>query len=275
MGIPKNTIIHANFNDSVAVDFKSDGSFNATLAAKYFGKESKDWLRLDSTRDYISAFVQQAKRTNPLFEENQLVMVKKGSPENGGGTWLHEDLAVAFARWLNADFGVWCDYQIKQILREQIYSADLDKALALFPKALKVAKLIGLGKNEATLSANRLVSKQTNINVLEMLGHETLVSESQEIDYTPTQIGDSLNLSGQAVNKILEAIGFQFKVGEVWNATKEGEKYSIVREANKQFSEGTKNQLRWYLSVVDVLKGYLDANPIPLKKKVKHLEVVQ
>ncbi len=30
-----------------------------------------------------------------------------------GGTWLHTDLAVVFARWLDVLFSIWCDQQAK------------------------------------------------------------------------------------------------------------------------------------------------------------------
>lgn len=52
-----------------------------------------------------------------LAKQTGLVKVKNGSSENGGGTWLHPKLAVAFARWLNVHFGVWCDLQIDNLIR--------------------------------------------------------------------------------------------------------------------------------------------------------------
>jgi hypothetical protein len=51
------------------------------------------------------------------ISENQLVITKEGSPENGGGTWIHEKLIIDMARWLNVDFAVWCDEKIAELLR--------------------------------------------------------------------------------------------------------------------------------------------------------------
>lgn len=56
------------------------------------------------------------KRENPAFDENQLVVTKKGSPENGGGSWFHPKLSVPFARWLDVKFSIWCDMQIEKIV---------------------------------------------------------------------------------------------------------------------------------------------------------------
>ena len=55
----------------------------ATLneVAKYFGKKANEWLRLDSTIAYIDCLAEIQKRENPAFDENQLVVTKKGSPE--------------------------------------------------------------------------------------------------------------------------------------------------------------------------------------------------
>lgn len=102
-----------------AIAYQDDGWFNATQAAAKFGKRPNDWLALQSTKDYIEAF----KRHNP--EVKKYHFAKKGGDTitgNSGnaqtmGTWLHPRLAVAFARWLDADFAVWCDAQIDSLIR--------------------------------------------------------------------------------------------------------------------------------------------------------------
>jgi len=96
------------------VFFMEDGYINATKAAKNFGKRTENWTRTDETQEYIKAITRKS-----VIEQNQLVIVKPGAPSTGGGTWLHPKLAIVFARWLSADFAVWCDEQIEVILREQ------------------------------------------------------------------------------------------------------------------------------------------------------------
>lgn len=54
--------------------------------AKPFGKRPIDYLRLPSTNELLSAIVRKSH-----ISENQLVISKQGSAENGGGTWMHED----------------------------------------------------------------------------------------------------------------------------------------------------------------------------------------
>jgi hypothetical protein len=111
-----NQLIPASYNDAITISFTSTAWFNATTVAKNFGKRPIEWLRLDSTIEYINNLIEIQKCDNPTFDKNQLVVIKKGNPENGGGSWLHPKLAIRFAQWLDAKFAVWCDMQIEKIL---------------------------------------------------------------------------------------------------------------------------------------------------------------
>lgn len=93
-----------NKGDSVMV--------SATEMARPFGKEAKDWLKNQSTKEFLNEL---SNVRNLLFAD--LVQVKQGSPENGGGTWMHEDVAIEFARWLSPKFAIWCNRRIKELLQ--------------------------------------------------------------------------------------------------------------------------------------------------------------
>lgn len=83
---------------------------NATEMAKPFGKLAKDWLSNKSTKKFLSTL--SAVRTIPL---TGLVEIKQGG--NGEqGTWMHEDVAMEFARWLSPEFAIWCNDRIKELL---------------------------------------------------------------------------------------------------------------------------------------------------------------
>ncbi len=85
-----------------------DAWFNATDMAKVFGKRPNEWLRLPETQEYINALTR-----NDNTGLSRIIKIKKGK---NGGTWLHRKLAVPFARWLSADFAVWCDERIEELL---------------------------------------------------------------------------------------------------------------------------------------------------------------
>lgn len=93
--------------EGTLISYRNDGWFNATEAAAKWGKLPAEWLRLPSTKKYLQAL--QRKYGN--FPH---LKTAKGA---AGGTWLHPKLAVAFARWLDDDFAVWCDEQIESLVR--------------------------------------------------------------------------------------------------------------------------------------------------------------
>lgn len=97
--------------DSTPITFNDDGWFNATEAARKYGKEPNEWVRLPSTAEYVLAI----DEANPGKSRNWIV-TKRGQ---AGGTWLHPKLGVAFARWLDVRFAVWCDAQIDAIITGQ------------------------------------------------------------------------------------------------------------------------------------------------------------
>ena len=113
-----NALVKVEYLD-VAVSFTEDAWFNATAVAERFGKRIQDWLENQETKDYIAAlaeFHDQAKDSDLHHAKKRYVKTSKARVDRGGGTWMHPDLAVPFARWLDVRFGVWCDQQIKQIL---------------------------------------------------------------------------------------------------------------------------------------------------------------
>lgn len=67
--------------------------------------------------------------------------------ERGGktpGTWLHPKLAVAFARWLDDDFAVWCDLHIDALLRGELNEKQqFDQACRALDDAQQMASLSG------------------------------------------------------------------------------------------------------------------------------------
>lgn len=124
--------------DNQSFLFRDDGWFNATIAAEKYSKEPYEWLRLTSTRDYIDALTRHLGITG----KSPVIQTKRNS-----GTWLHPKLAVAFARWLDVDFAVWCDLQIDSLIRSYAdwskvrYAASLGTShMHLTLKGIRAAK---------------------------------------------------------------------------------------------------------------------------------------
>lgn len=147
------------------VRFNSDGWIDAAPAAKIFSKEPTAWLRSIETVEYVSALAEALfgkgvsetdltllrsmnskggevkKLALDLVKQTGLVITKAG---RGGGTWLHPKLAVAFARWLDVKFAVWCDLHIDALLRGELNEKQqFDRACKRLTDAEAVASLSG------------------------------------------------------------------------------------------------------------------------------------
>jgi len=96
-----------------AIAYQDDGWFNATQAAAKFSKRVDHWLANQDTKDYVAAILRRDSNTRL----SGYLKTKRGA---SGGTWLHPRLAVAFARWLDVDFAVWCDEQIDLLIRGKV-----------------------------------------------------------------------------------------------------------------------------------------------------------
>ena len=92
--------------------------FNATEMAKPYDKQPSDFLRLERTREYMSALLDVLSgKGNSPNDENDLFRVRKGGKYQG--TWMHQKLALEFARWLSPKFSVKLDDLIIEKLREE------------------------------------------------------------------------------------------------------------------------------------------------------------
>lgn len=113
------------------IDFKDQkGSVmvNATQMGKLFRKTPKDWLRLKTTEEFINALKnsREADMPNGLFQiEKPIIQVIRGGINQG--TWMHEDVALEFSRWLHPKFAIWTNKHIKELLLKGSTSINQEK----------------------------------------------------------------------------------------------------------------------------------------------------
>lgn len=109
------TIDSVEVTVDISLLLKSDEMlFNATEMAKFFGKLPNDWLRLPETDAYIDAFLNAG--FSRINSRDELITTKKG---RYGGTWLHKELSLAFARWLSPVFAVHLDHWTRERIRRE------------------------------------------------------------------------------------------------------------------------------------------------------------
>ena len=107
----KGSRITFNAGDSVMI--------NATEMAKPFGKRPVDWLNLSSTIRYIDTLREVRFPNITPDESSGLVEAYRGNFSDGKpqGTWMNEDVALEFARWLSPQFAIWCNDRIKELMK--------------------------------------------------------------------------------------------------------------------------------------------------------------
>lgn len=115
-----NQIVRHNAQGFLVEQRISDGFINGTKMCVAHGKDISDWLRNDETFDLVQAlaidlniFPNSADLPNLISTKTRiartyptLVIVRRGSPEKGGGTYLHPDLAIQLAQWCSPQFAI-------------------------------------------------------------------------------------------------------------------------------------------------------------------------
>lgn len=100
---------------------KEDGSImvNATEMARPFNKRPVDWLRLPSALGFLSTLREVRFPHLTQAESSGLIVTERGNFSDGReqGTWMHEDVALEFARWLSPEFAIWCNDRIKELMK--------------------------------------------------------------------------------------------------------------------------------------------------------------
>lgn len=119
-----------------------------------------------------------------------------------------------------------------------------DRPAKVFPEYFRIAKLIGLDKNAAAISANQATFKKTGENVLALMGIEHL--ETEQPWFTPTELGQRIDVNGRRFNLLLLECGLQTKEGDHWLPTDSAKGMYRFFDTGKRHGDGTAvQQLKW------------------------------
>ncbi|HWT21672.1 MAG TPA: BRO family protein [Variovorax sp.] len=128
-------------------------------------------------------------------------------------------------------------------------------AAKAFPPLFRVARLLGCDKNAAAISANQMVRKLTDVNLLEGLGQVHLEAEKQDTQFfTATELGKRIGTSARGVNLLLAEAGMQMKRGDVWEVTDAGREFARILDTGKRHGSGVPiQQVKWSPNVLPLL----------------------
>ena len=197
------------------------------------------------------------KRDTPTISGNQLM------------TYVNESglYALIFGSKLESakDFKRWVTSEVLPSIRKTgSYSATKTlkepELKVKFELAQMMLEPAGITGNQLTLALDKLYKTNTGESLLVQSGVQLQAPVNDQL-FTPTQLGSQLGIQGAKVNKLLEQLGFQTKVGKLWELTKEGrEQGGTYLDVNKRHSNGTPvRQLKWPMSVLGFIEQLLEA----------------
>ena len=201
---------------------KETGSLfvNETEMAKGFGKTTKDWLRTKQSEEFISS-LSTVRQISPTG----LVQIIQGGNPELQGTWMHEDVALEFARWLSPAFAIWCNDRIKELLQigftatqptiEQLVE-NPDLIIEVASKLKMLRQQNAEQQKQIAIQNRQLDSLTTEVVELQKKTDYIEVILSSKETVTITQIAQDYGMSAKAFNKVLADLKIQRKVNKQW-----------------------------------------------------------
>ena len=203
-----------------AITFNKNGAVmvNATEMAKPFGKRPVDWLQNQQSKEFIKALAEVRNSTTV-----DLVRVTKGgNDKNNQGTWMHEDVALEFARWLSPAFAIWCNDRIKELLTTGVATLADDDATIAQAMAILQKRLDKANADKAQLEADNQ-QKQATIEAQT----SELKKQAPKVEYydntlqsvntlTATQVAKERGMDAEKLNRKLKEAGIIYRQSGQW-----------------------------------------------------------
>ena len=120
-------LISSSYNNFAISRRESDGWVNLTQMCKANGVKFNDFLRLKSTKAYISSMA--ADTGKPVSE---IIKVKKGGDPKLQGSWGDPEIAILLAQWISPEFHRWCNAHIFVLMSDGSTSLDIDPFARMF-----------------------------------------------------------------------------------------------------------------------------------------------
>lgn len=233
------------------------GRFSLNDLHKAAGAEARHrpplWLENQQTQDLVAELSAEA---GDAGIPASVVSIKGGLHQ---GTYAGKELVYAYAMWISPKFHL-------QVIRTfdaaatgtaptprkvKAPKAPVLEAAAMMPTLVRALRACGIDKNAAAIGANQIATAQTGVNLLAMAGHSHLPTPTQEICYTPTELGKRFCQSAITFNRRLADAGLQESVGGHWVPTEKGRRHAVVLDTGKAHGSGTPiQQVKWVDSVL-------------------------
>lgn len=189
-----------------------DTTINATEMALAFNKSVADWTRQKSTKEFVNTL----SAVKGIPSSALIQTVRGGNAHDKQGTWMHEDVAIEFARWLSPAFAIWCNDRIKELLShgmtampktldEMIDNPDFIIGMAQRLKEERAAKELAQKERAEALRQLSQTSDQL-ANATPKADYYDAVIEAREL-YTTLQLAGELNMCYRTLRCKLAKLG--------------------------------------------------------------------
>lgn len=221
------------YNGSPISFQKGDGVMvNATEMAKPFGKRPAKWLELPSTTQFIDSLIAVRK-----LDRSKLIQ-----QINGIGTWMHEDVALEFARWLSPSFAIWCNDRIKELLTTGVTTVSNDD------EAIAYAMQVLNKRLEQAKAEKAMLEQQNNYLTNEIKQQAPKVQYVDAVlqsvnTYATNLIAKEMGMSAETLNRKLREKGVQYRQSGVWVLTSkyQNKGYTKTRTHTYTRSDGSQS----------------------------------
>lgn len=188
---------------------------NLTSMAKPFPEKNlTQIINSQEINDYCNSL---SKLQNYSFAD--LLIVRKGAPNLGGGTWAHRLVAIRVAQKLNSDFAVWVDMRIEELLTTGVATvSNDDEAIAYAMQVLNRRLEESKAEKERLEQQNQLQSEQLRLSAPKVQYVDNVLQSVNT--YTSTQMAKELGMrEAEQLHKTLKEKGIMFKQSGQWLLT--------------------------------------------------------
>lgn len=253
----------------VEITTDDQGRFNLNALHRASGegdhKRPSKWLATQQAQDLIAELEAQSPKTGL-----GVLNVAKGG--TAPGTFAAEELAVSYAGWISPAYQLevnrtFIAYRKGELTGPvQITPALSREARLQFKQSLWLAKQLKIEGNQAILSANRATRALTGVDMMGLMGVQSLPAPEPERLLNPSEIGLRLNgRKARLINLMLTSYGYQVDFRDAkgnlyYEPTEKGRAAGgVMVDTEKQQKHGMPvRQLRWASRIVDLLRADLD-----------------
>lgn len=213
----------------IAFQLGNNVMINLTDVAKAFpNKNLTQIINSQEIREYCDSL---SKLQNYSFAD--LLTVRKGAPELGGGTWANKKVALRVAQKLSPDFAVWVDTKLEELLSTGVATISNDDDV-IAQALLVLQRRLEAKQQQMQMLQDTVTVQQQNIEILQPKASYTDEVLQSPSTYTLTQVAKDLNMrSVHVLTDWLHKKGILYKQSGQWMPTAKvsGRHYFATRTA--------------------------------------------